>query len=120
MNEFRKNFRIFFLFIFGYFLKFQIDINNIILFCQVLRILTEAGAEKYKPIFAKKNITFKELSFADEKTLKQVQEYFLNYCIVHYILLTSGLQGHLREWGMLEVKNSLLILVLKRKEMFFF
>ncbi len=42
--------------------------------------MTEAGAEKYKPIFAKKNITFKQLSFADDKALKQVKIFVeLNY-----------------------------------------
>ena len=71
MNEFRKNFRIFFYSYLDIFWNFRL-ISILFLFCQVLRILTEAGAEKYKPIFAKKNITFKELSFADEKTLKQV------------------------------------------------
>ena len=39
---------------------------------QVLRVLREAGAEKYKPVFGKKNITFKELSYADDKILLQV------------------------------------------------
>ena len=39
---------------------------------QVMKILTDSGAEKYKPFFAKKNIAFKELSFADDRILKQV------------------------------------------------
>jgi len=58
---------------------------------KVLRILTEAGAEKYKPIFAKKNITFKQLSFADDKALKQYgveSEYLRNqilFCLQQYL-----------------------------------
>ena len=47
--------------------------------------MTEAGAEKYKPIFAKKNITFKQLSFADDKALKQVKIFIgiKLFCIIY-------------------------------------
>jgi len=54
---------------------------------KVLKVLREAGAEKYKPMFAKKNITFKELSYADDKILSQYgveSEYLRNqilFCV---------------------------------------
>ncbi|XP_023336476.1 E3 ubiquitin-protein ligase LRSAM1 isoform X2 [Eurytemora carolleeae] len=38
---------------------------------QVRRVLAGAGAEKLIPIFARKKVTFKELSFADHVTLRQ-------------------------------------------------
>jgi len=42
---------------------------------QVRRVLAGAGAEKLIPIFARKKVTFKELSFADHVTLRQVFTY---------------------------------------------
>eukprot|EP00088_Acartia_fossae_P032609 TRINITY_DN33368_c0_g3_i2.p1 TRINITY_DN33368_c0_g3~~TRINITY_DN33368_c0_g3_i2.p1 ORF type:complete len:753 (+),score=281.15 TRINITY_DN33368_c0_g3_i2:53-2311(+) len=58
---------------------------------KVKRVLSEAGADKYKPLFAKKNITFKELSFADDKILKQYgveSEYLRNqilFCLHQHL-----------------------------------
>ena len=40
-------------------------------------LLSSCGADEYLPLFAKKQISMKELSFMEDKDLKEVKIYFV-------------------------------------------
>jgi len=66
---------------------------------QVKKIIVEAGADRFIPIFASKNVTMKQLSYADDTTLRQIgvdSEYLRNQILLVIEQFLSASNGTIR------------------------
>jgi len=70
---------------------------------KVKEILANSGAEEYIPLFAKKELTFKELQYMEDKELKELgvtSEYIRNkikICIEEYIAMDARIGAKLNK-----------------------
>ena len=62
-------------------------------YLQVKELLTTCGGEEYIPLFAKKQLTFKEVQYMEDKDLKQVLNSLKGMLRVHLILFQLGISS---------------------------